>query len=332
MQWPVKSINLDWFASLLHIDRKLLDLIVTYGFLGLLCYGLVFLKKPYLFGIGIAALLMTIVASKDLTPNIVHRVRSFFGVITLTTESDGALMNISHGATIHGRQWRVSDKRLEPLAYYHRQGPVGHVFSEFSGEKQKSRIAVTGLGAGAIAAYADSGQELHFYEIDPAVRMIAINPEYFTYLNDCRADWKIILGDARLTMEQAPPHYYGIIILDAFSSDAIPVHLLTKEAMNLYFSKLSEDGVLLIHISNKYVDLAPVLAELARENSLADRICDDDGDDEIEKYGSTWVLLARKEDDLGALSMNSDWKKIEPRKTVNVWTDDFSNILSVFKW
>jgi hypothetical protein len=140
------------------------------------------------------------------------------------------------------------------------------------------------------------------------------------------------LGDARLTMEKAPPHGYGIIVLDAFSSDAIPMHLLTKEAVALYFSKLREDGVLLIHISNKYVTLAPVLARLADESGFAARLCDDDEDDEIGKFGTTWVMLARKETDFGSLSRSSAWKKIELQETVNVWTDDFSNILSVFKW
>jgi len=135
-----------------------------------------------------------------------------------------------------------------------------------------------------------------------------------------------------LTMEKAPPHHYGIIILDAFSSDSIPVHLLTKEAVNLYFSKLSKDGVLLIHITNRYVNLAPVLAKLADESGFSDRLRDDDEDSEIGKDGSTWVLLARGENDLAGISRNDRWTKIEPRNTTLAWTDDFSNILSVFKW
>jgi hypothetical protein len=241
-------------------------------------------------------------------------------------------MNLSHGTTLHGMQWLNPINRLEPVAYYHLKGPAGQVFSEFKGRKKKSRIAVTGLGTGSLAAYAGPGQEIDFYEIDQTVKKISTNPAYFSFLSECKANWKVILGDARLTMEKAPPHSYGIIILDAFSSDAIPVHLLTKEAMDLYFSKLRKDGVLLIHISNKYVNLAPVLAKLADESGLADRLCDDEEDDEIGKYGTTWVLLARKETDFGGLSRSNAWKKIESRETVNVWTDDFSNILSVFKW
>ena len=331
--WPVKSINLTWWEGILHIGRKTMSQIITYGILGLLCYGLVFLKKPFLFGTGVAALLMTMVVSGDFTQDIVCRERSFFGVLTVTRDSEGEFMQLYHGTTIHGKQWLDPVKRLKPIAYYHRNGPAGEVFSEFSEEEKKFRIAVTGLGVGTLAAYAGSDQMIDFYEINPAVKRISTNPAFFSYLRDCRAAWKVILGDARLTMEKAPFHYYGIIILDAFSSDAIPVHLITREAVNLYFSKLQQDGVLLIHISNKYVNLAPVLAALAEEKGFAGRIYeDDDESDGDEKYCSTWVLLARKERDFGSLVRSRGWENLERRPGVKVWTDDFSNLLSVFKW
>lgn len=331
-KWHAGSINLSWLSDLMNVTTETLYPAIVYGFLVLFCCGLVFLKRPFLFGIGIASVLFTVVVSKDLKQNVVHRERSFFGVLTVTRDANGRFMNLSHGTTLHGMQWLNPINRLEPVAYYHLKGPAGQVFSEFKGRKKKSRIAVTGLGTGSLAAYAGPGQEIDFYEIDQTVKKISTNPDYFSFLSECKAEWKIILGDARFTMEKAPPHSYGIIILDAFSSDAIPVHLLTKEAVDLYFSKLRKDGVLLIHISNKYVTLAPVLAKLADESGLAGRICDDEGDDEIAKYGTTWVILARKEKDFGGLSRSNAWKKIESRETVNVWTDDFSNILSVFKW
>jgi hypothetical protein len=328
----VVSETLSWLPDLLHIKPSTIDMVVSYGLPALVCCGLLFLRKPFLFGIGVAALMMTLVVSKDLKRDIVHRERSFFGVLTVTRDADGSFMNLSHGTTLHGKQWLDPSKRPEPVSYYHREGPVGEVFSEFSGRKKKMRIAVTGLGTGSLAAYAGPGQEIDFYEIDPAVKRISTLPAFFSFLRDCRAKWKVILGDARLTMEKAPPDHYGIIILDAFSSDSIPVHLLTKEAVNLYFSKLNRNGVLLIHITNRYVNLAPVLAKLADENGFSDRLRDDDADSEIGKDGSTWVLLARNENDLGGISRNDDWTKIEPRNTAAAWTDDFSNILSVFKW
>ncbi|EKD22080.1 MAG: hypothetical protein ACD_87C00173G0001 [uncultured bacterium] len=331
-KWYAVGGNLSRFLDLLHIKPQTLDLTVSYGLPILACCGLVYLRKPFLFGIGVAALMFTFVVSKDLKRDIVHRERSFFGVLTVMRDSDGSFMNLSHGTTLHGKQWLNPSNRSDPVSYYHRKGPVGEVFAAFSGGKKKSRIAVTGLGTGSMAAYAGPGQEIDFYEIDPAVKRISTNPAFFSFLSDCRAGWKVILGDARLTMEKAPPHHYGIIILDAFSSDSIPVHLLTKEAVNLYFSKLSKDGVLLIHITNRYVNLAPVLAKLADESGFSDRLRDDDEDSEIGKDGSTWVLLARGENDLAGISRNDRWTKIEPRNTTLAWTDDFSNILSVFKW
>jgi hypothetical protein len=330
--WQTVGEHLSRIADFLHIQPQTLGLTLGYGLLLLACCGLVYMRKPFLFGIGVAALLMTLVVSKDLKRDIVHRERSFFGVLTVTRDADGSFMNLSHGTTLHGKQWLDPAKRPEPVSYYHREGPVGEVFSEFSGGKKKTRIAVTGLGTGSLAAYAGPGQEIDFYEIDPAVKRISTLPAFFSFLSDCKAKWKVVLGDARLTMEKAPPDHYGIIILDAFSSDSIPVHLITKEAVDLYFSKLNRNGVLMIHITNRYVNLAPVLAKLADENGFSDRLRDDDSDSEIGKDGSTWVLLARNENDLGGISRNDDWTKIERRNTAAAWTDDFSNILSVFKW
>ena len=318
-------------SGLLNITATSLGAIGNYGIPALLCVGLVFLRKRFLFGIAIAVLLAAIVASKEFKRDIVYRERSFFGVLTVTRAIDGTFMNLAHGTTLHGKQWLNPYNRSEPLSYYHRQGPVGQVFAEFAG-KANARIAVTGLGTGTIAAYAGPGQEIDFYEIDPAVKGISTNPAYFSFLSDCRARWKVILGDARLTMAKAPPHSYGMIILDAFSSDSIPVHLLTREAMEMYVSKLSRDGILLVHITNRYVDLAPVVARLADELGLVDRLRDDEQDFEIGKDGSTWVLLARSEQHLGGLALDPDWKKIKRLGAVAAWTDDFSNILSVFKW
>jgi len=344
---PVATILLAYWATVeqpdlglaiyrLHdyipIPVKTLESLLTYGLLVLPVLGLIFLKRPFLFGIGIAALLLTLIVSKDFTQDIVHRQRSFFGVLTVTRALDGTFISLTHGTTLHGKQWLNEFNRHEPVSYYHRTGPAGRVFSEFNGRKKKARIAVAGLGTGSLAAYAGAGQEIDFYEIDPAVKRIAADPAYFTFLSDCPAGWRVILGDARLTLAKAPPRHYGLIVVDAFSSDSIPVHLLTKEAVELYFSKLSEDGALLLHITNRYLNLAPVLARLADENGFADRICDDDGDYETGKDGSTWVLLARDERYFGGLAGDEVWKKIDPRKTAAVWTDDFSNILSVFKW
>lgn len=332
-KWNIEDINLKVLADFFHVDQKILFQIAIYSVLGLFCYGLVFLKKPYLFGIAIATLLLTLVMTKDIYRGTVYQERSFYGILTVVKEG-GDFMSLYHGTTLHGKQWLDPDKRFDPLTYYATKGPVGQVFAEFSGAKKKDYIAVAGLGTGSIAAYVWPGQEIHYYEIDPAIKRIASSPRYFSYLNDCRGQVKLILGDARLMMEKAPPHHYGIIILDAFSSDAIPVHLLTQEAVNLYFSKLKQDGVLLVHISNRYVDLAPVLASLTNAKGYAARVCKDDGGGDLdnERNVSKWVLMARRETDFGSLANNNSWKNIEGKPNVSAWTDDFSNILSIFKW
>jgi hypothetical protein len=331
-KWDAYTWDLTGLADRLALTPRTLYQALTCGGLVLICWGLSFLRRPLLFGIGIAAVLLTMIVAKDLKQNILHRERSFFGVLTVARYSLDQYVSLSHGTTLHGIQWLDPRRRDEPAAYYHRQGPAGQVFAEFSGSRKKSHIAVTGLGTGSLAPYAGPGQHIDFYEIDPAVKKISTDPNYFTFLSGCRADWRIILGDARLTMENAPPNHYGIIALDAFSSDSIPVHLLTREAVSLYLSKLKDDGVLLIHISNKYLDLAPVLGKLAEALNLVARINDDDEDEGTGKYGTTWVLLARRDADLGSLARNGAWKRLETKESVGFWTDDFSNILSVFKW
>ncbi|MCE5282879.1 MAG: fused MFS/spermidine synthase, partial [Deltaproteobacteria bacterium] len=316
----------------LPFSWKTFSMIVNFGFPALACAGLLFLKRPLLFGIGFAAIFVTMTVQKDLELDIVHRQRNFFGVLTVSRSFDGSFMNLSHGTTLHGKQWLSPFHRREPASYYHRHGPAGEVFAEFDGTRKKKRIAVTGLGAGTLAAYAGTGQEIDFYEINPMVKRIATDAKYFTYLSDCRARWRIILGDARLTLAQAPSGRYGLVVLDAFSSDSIPVHLLTREAVALYLSKIEPSGVLLVHITNRYVDLAPVLARLAQEQGFACRLRDDEREFETGKDGSTWVVIARSERDLGGLARNGAWKKMAPRPGIGVWTDDFSNLLSVFKW
>src|SRR5439155_6829326 len=149
-----------------------------------------------------------------------------------------------HGNTVHGRQSVEPDRRREPLTYYHPTGPIGQVFAAFSGAAAKSQVGVVGLGTGSLAAYGASGQQFTYYEIDPAVDRLAHDTRYFTFVHDSPARVEVILGDARLTLADAPPRQYGLLVIDAFSSDAIPLHLLTREALQLYLDKLADDGLL----------------------------------------------------------------------------------------
>ena len=207
----------------------------------------------------------------------------------------------------------------------------------YNGKPAAPRVAVIGLGTGATVCYAEPAQDWTFYEIDPAVIRIARDTNYFSYLRRCaKTGVQIIVGDARLRLAEAPPGRYGLIVLDAFSSDSIPVHLLTREALELYLSKLAAGGLLAFHISNRYLDLEPVLADLCRSVKLACRHWDDGNVSPAEasdgKEESHWVVVARRESDLGPLLKQSRWLALEGRSPPQIWTDDFSNLLGVLKW
>ena len=142
----------------------------------------------------------------------------------------------------------------------------------------------------------------------------------------------IVLGDARLRLAEQPDHGFDLLVIDAFSSDAIPIHLITREALKLYFDKLAPDGILMVHITNRYLDLAPVVGNLAREAGFTARWCMDDGDDDPDMCGTDWVAVVRRPERLGKLLNESDWEEIEADGVVGLWTDDFSNILAVLNW
>ena len=198
-------------------------------------------------------------------------------------------------------------------------------------------MAIIGLGAGALACYAQPAQDWTFYEIDPAVQRIAEDSRYFTYLRHSSAGkLNVVLGDARLQLQKAPQRQYGLVILDAFSSDAIPVHLLTREAVHLYLDKLADGGLIAFHISNRRLDLKPVVANLAEDAGL---VCLDRDDFAVSanelaqgKQASQWVVLSRKREDLGVLPSDKRWQPLSTRASFGLWTDDFSNIISLLKW
>jgi hypothetical protein len=184
-----------------------------------------------------------------------------------------------------------------------------------------------------MACYNKPGQQLTFYEIDPLVERIARNTKLFTYLRDCPGETNVVLGDARLSLANAPDKGYGVIVTDAFSSDAIPVHLMTREAIDLYFQKLQSDGVLAMHISNRHLDLEPVLGNVAQDAGLACRAqFDGETQGEPGKFPSNWVVMARQEDDLANLANKGRWQPCRTYPAWGVWTDDFSNLISTFLW
>jgi MFS family permease len=263
--------------------------------------------------------------------------RSFFGVHRVLADKQGRNW-LRHGTTIHGVQFRQPARQCQPLSYYHRNGPLGDVFRTFSGKQAKEHVALIGLGAGASACYQQPGQKLTIYEIDPLVVKLAENEEFFTYLSNCtKGDYDVVLGDARLKLSEAADGEYGLIVFDAFSSDAIPVHLLTREAIALYLSKLTDDGVLAFHISNKHLDLNRVVAELAADAGLVcrikvDALVSNEEWNATGKTASTWAVLARRESDLLGLAKDPRWAAVAHSRPPRPWTDDFSNLVGIIRW
>ena len=303
------------------------------AWLGVLAYGAVtfFTDRPLLFGLSLGSVLLAGYAGTGAAGNLVYQKRTFFGVLRVTTDQRANFRKLFHGTTLHGAQSLDPERRDEPLAYYHREGPLGRLFASREKEKDARPIAVVGLGIGTIAAYGRPGQEMDFYDIDAEVVHIAENEQYFTFLRDSPARTHIILGDGRLSLARATDKHYGTIILDAFSSDAIPVHLLTREAVrNVYLHKLADNGLLLFHISNRYLDLQPVLADVARDAGLVCRVSSDLGNWDIGKAPSIWVVMARSPRDLSFL--DERWKNLEGRPDRTVWTDDFSNVVRIVRW
>jgi hypothetical protein len=263
--------------------------------------------------------------------------RNFFGVLRVTVDADGRFRQLVHGHTLHGRQSLEAARRNQPLAYYHREGPLGDVFEMFETATTPRAVGVVGLGTGGMAAYAAPDQDWRFYEIDPAVERIARDCRYFTFLADSRArSLEVALGDARLRLREAAAGRYGLLVLDAFSSDSVPLHLLTREALELYMDKLHPDGLLAFHLTNRRANLKPVLANLAHDAGL---VCLGRDDMELSaadwaagKEQSQWIVIARRAGALASLAADPRWSPPSTDPRVGVWTDDFSNILSVLVW
>lgn len=252
--------------------------------------------------------------------------RSFFGVHDVYDYSPEH--RLVHGTTTHGSQ-DMSHPTV-PVTYYTRHSPIGQLMAEKQKSGAKPAYAVVGLGAGTMAAYGLPGEIVDIYEIDPTVIAMSENPKYFTYLQDSPAHWHVIEGDARLSLQAADPGKYEVIVLDAFSSDAIPIHLLTREAIEMYLTKLSPTGIIAFHISNRYLDLAPVIANACRDLGLV-AYEDDDlswfSPDTPLKYTSDWVMVGRNEQAFGSLAHDDQWFHPKPDRRFATWTDDRSSIL-----
>lgn len=296
--------------------------------------GLAFQRRALRFGLGVAAIFVGTAVGYGEQPMIRLRDRSFFGVYRVLAYPTYHLLQ--SGTTTHGAQSTVDSLRLEPLTYYRREGPLGQVFETLAAGEARRSVAVVGLGVGTVACYARPGERWSFYEIDPLVVRIATTPTWFTYLRDCQPDARIVIGDARRSLMAEPDATFDLIILDAFNSDAIPVHLVTREALALYLRKLAPGGMIAFHISNRYVDLAPVLTALALDARLpgvvGEEVSLSAAEREAQFTPSRWVVLGALARDLAPLARRPEWQVLSSSSTARLWTDDYSDVLGVFRW
>ena len=271
---------------------------------------------------------------------VLARERTFFGVHQVTSVQNGEWHVLTHGTTTHGVQAVHGKVHSLPTAYYHPSGPIGDVVFTLVPDGRFHDVAVVGLGAGALAAYAGAGTRMDFFEIDEAVVRIAENPSYFTYLADARAragvTVRTIPVDGRLGLRAMPSASYDLIVVDAFSSDAIPTHLITREAVAMYESHLKPRGALAFHVSSRFFELPPVLARIAADRGLVGYVRhDEDVPPERAAEGmraSVWVVLARDERDFGQIARSGPrWVRLVSNPGEPLWTDDYTNVLGALQ-
>ena len=265
--------------------------------------------------------------------NTIVQVRSFYGsmrVLQETSPDVGMYRTLVHGTIQHGTQYFGSDDdRTSPTTYYVHASGVGLAL-DFCCKDRPRRVAVVGLGAGTLAAYGKPGDVFRFYEIDPRVETIAKN--VFTYLRESKAKIELVEGDARLSMEAEPAQKYDVIAVDAFSGDAIPVHLLTAEALQLYQRHLRAGGILAFHISNSFLDLGPVVAQEAEHAGLPAVMVSSPEDEYTGGYAADWVLITANHEFLALPKVREASEKIEPKPGLRLWTDDYSSLWPIIKW
>ncbi|MCL2648560.1 MAG: fused MFS/spermidine synthase [Phycisphaerales bacterium] len=262
---------------------------------------------------------------------LVAKYRSFYGVLSIyeynVNDSAEHFRTLQHGRITHGLQYINGDHRNEPTSYYEEGTGVWLAVEELAGGGGKGprHIGVVGLGTGTMAAYGREGDRVRFYEINPQVEFLA--RRHFSYLADCKGKVDVVLGDARLSLEREEPQKFDVLVLDAFSGDAIPVHLLTREAIEIYLRHMKEHGIIAVHISNKYLDLEPVTARLAEHFGLHAWTVNYTGGD----YPSDWILLARDEGVFEHVNWNDVGGSKSQMKNGPLWTDDYASLLPILR-
>lgn len=295
--------------------------LIAVGLAAVVLLGWALTGFPRVFLVAMVVLQLTVVVAGD--QNVIERTRTFYG--SYLVKDSGELHTLEHGTTVHGTQFLDAERRRTPTTYYAPTGPLGDVFDR-DGLRD---VAVVGLGAGTVAAYGEAGDDYTFYEIDQAVVDMARDPRLFTYLADTPARVRTVVGDGRLGLAAEPEESFDLVVLDAFSSDSIPVHLLTVEAMRTYAERLRPGGLLAVHISNRVFDLRPVVRGAADELGWVGVVGTKGDGGEDGATLSKWVLLAATPEDLGDLPSRPGWSPLPGES--RLWTDDYSSVLPLLR-
>ncbi len=311
------------------------------------------------FTAGASLLLIFVMLQAAGTPSetrVLHRERSFFGILKVsklstdgeTRDSDLKIAGVvdifhrlHHGNTLHGVERRVKVRERFPLSYYSREGPIGALFRTGLINRNCKNIGVVGLGAGTLAWYGRSWQSMDFFEIDPAMIRIARNPDFFSFLTDSQATWRIIAGDARVKLHEIPDNSYDLLIIDAYSSGSVPMHLLTLQAFELYRSKIRPDGLIVFHVSNRYLKLEPIIRRICDQLGMncLEAFYEPERDsirydwyDQDQMAGSHWVAASPRREKLDLLKNTGLWKPMPEYANYKLWTDDYASLLQAYNW
>lgn len=341
--WPGKALlsQLDWKVALtlvLALVASVLDhpgvALVCGLAVPVLCFP--YLKQRWIFGgLFFAVLLMNPLISWQSLSKSLTIARNYYGVILVSDQDD--IRYMTHGITNHGGQGLDPDKKFKQFAYYHDESGIGNAFKiPYMKKAGLQEIAIIGLGTGSTACYYKAkNRHFDYFEIDPDIIRIAEDPRYFTYLSDCGINYTMHQGDGRLVISTMPDKKYDLINADAFTSDNIPLHIITKEAIEIYLKKLKPDGLLVFHISNRFFILDKELGAVAKSLNLhaiskfnVPKNNQDGKKTRVIKYASRYVILTHNETIVRDLKkIDPEWKDIEPPETMQPWTDDYANIL-----
>lgn len=326
-------------GMLIFKPEQLVFVIVSLGTLMfIVVVGILLIGRRIPFALTLVALMIAQGGSTIMDSFTNQHVRSYFGIYTVKDSSSKDTRLLVHGTTVHGMQSLARGRERDPLAYYAPPSGVGLAMSavpQIFGPA--ARIGVVGLGAGTLACYAQPGQNWRFYEIDPAIVAIANSKQNFTYLSRCLPEPHIIIGDARLTIAEDRDPPLDLLVIDAFSSDVVPMHLLTREALETYSQRLQPSGLLMIHISNRFMDLEPVLAAAQRKGwtMMARDFSPDARQRQANYTSSLWIALARDGktiDDLATVSGRALWRPLREKPGFVGWSDDYASILPLIRW